>query len=234
MQLLPSVISETENKIIQALNSESINDCTKIVIGEQLKTCIILSGCVGPTIAEFQFAIDFVKTNFRNFKLKELHTAFELYALDKLEVDKHFGNFSPKFIGEVMNAYKKQAIQVRNMIKPIDDEIIPVVSEEEIVAFASDMWLNGPRNDFNKVYNTDRVFYILVNKGEIKPSKEQIEATIQMVREDNLHRINTMSHVDAKEFSKKCKDPDFFDMQCKKLTLVQYFEANHEKIPNNI
>ncbi len=232
--MLPSVISETENKIIQALNSESINDSTKILIGEQLKTCIILSGCVSPTIAEFQFAIDFVKTNFKNYKLKELHTAFELYALDKLEVEKHFGNFSPKFIGEVMNAYKKQAIQVRNMIKPVDTEVIPVVSEDEIVAFAKDMWLNGNRNDFNKVYNTDRVFYILVNKGEISPSKEQIEAIIQMVREDNLHRINTMSHVDAKEFSKKCKNLDFFDMQCKKLTLVQYFESNHEKIPDNI
>lgn len=234
MQSLPSVISETENKIIEALNSEFINDCSKIIIGEQLKTCIILSGCVGPTIAEFNFAIEFVKSNFKNFKLKELHIAFELYALDKLEVDKHFGNFSPKFIGEVMNAYKKQAVEARRLIKPIDNDVIPTLSEEEIVLFASDMWLNGPRNDFNKVYNANRVFYILVNKGEISPSKEQIEAIIQMVREDNQHRINTMSHLDAKEFSKKCKDLDFFDMQCKKLTLVQYFEKQNENISNNL
>lgn len=221
-------MSEMENKIIEALNSEFINNCTKIVIGEQLKTCIILSGCVGPTIAEFNFAIDFVKSNFKNFKLKELHTAFELYALDKLEVDKHFGNFSPKFIGEVMNAYKKQAVEARRLIKPIENEVIPTLSEEEIIEFASDMWLNGTRNDFNKVYNANRVFYILVNKGEISPSKEQIQATIQMVREDNQQRINNMSHLDAKEFSKKCKDPDFFDMQCKKLTLVQYFENQYK------
>lgn len=227
-------MSEMENKIIEALNSEFINNCTKIIIGEQLKTCIILSGCVGPTIAEFNFAIDFVKSNFKNFKLKELYTAFELYALDKLEVDKHFGNFSPKFIGEVMNAYKKQAIEVRKLIKPIENEVIPTLSENEIVEFASDMWLNGPRNDFNKVYNANRVFYILVNKGEISPSKEQIQAIIQMVREDNQHRINTMNHLDAKEFSKKCKDPDFFDMQCKKLTLVQYFESKNENISNNL
>ena len=227
-QSLPSVISETENKIIQALNSDSIGDCTKIIIGEQLKTCIILSGCVSPTIAEFQFAIEFVKSNFKNFKIKELHTAFELYALDKLEVDKHFGNFSPKFIGEVMNAYKKQAIQVRNMIKPIDEEVIPTLSEEEIISFARDMWLNGTRNDFNKVYNVDRVFYILLNKGKISPSKEQIEATIQIVREDNQQRLNKMSHLDAKEFSKNIKNMDFFDKQCKKLSLVQYFESKNK------
>ncbi len=48
---------------------------------------------------------------------------------------------------------------------------------------------------------------------------------IRMVREDNLIKMNKLIGLDAKEFSRKLKDDDFIDTQCKKLALVKYFEG---------
>jgi hypothetical protein len=38
-------------------------------------------------------------------------------------------------------------------------------------------------------------------------------------------KMNKLVGLDAKEFSKKLKDDDFIDTQCKKLALVKYFEG---------
>ena len=47
---------------------------------------------------------------------------------------------------------------------------------------------------------------------------------VRMVREDNLLKLNKLYGQDAKEFSKRIKNDDFIDTQCKKLALVKYFE----------
>lgn len=178
-----------------------------------------------PDKIELDIIEDYIRTTYPQFTINELRIAFKLAVQGKFECNiEHFEKFSPKYISQIMNAYKAKANEIRKNLPIKDDKPIPQLTDDEIVAFARDMWLNGNRNDFNKVYNVNRVFYILLNRGEISPSNEQIEAIIKMVREDNIQRLNSMSHLDAKEFSKKCKDPDFFDMQCKKLTLVQFFE----------
>ena len=90
----------------------SISKCSKIEVKEVLKTCLQLSGTQSPAMEDFDFIVDFVLDNYGIFKLKELKTAFEMLAADKLSVDKHI-IFNPKLIGEVMSAYKKIAVQVR-------------------------------------------------------------------------------------------------------------------------
>ena len=98
------------------------------------------------------------------------------------------------------------------------------MTDAEIVEFTKNDWLTGKREDFNRVFNADKVFAILLKQGKLKFTKEQILETIKVVREDNLYRLNRMNPIEAKEFSKKIKNEDHIESQCKKLALVKYFE----------
>lgn len=137
----------------------------------------------------------------------------------------HYEKFSPKLIGQIMSAYTKKAVEVRKMIKPIINEIEPPkLSDDDIVLFTQKEWLESPRNDFNKVFNADKVFAILLKQGKLKFEPSEMLHIINMVRDDNILKLNKLYGQDAKEFSKRIKDDDFIDTQCKKLALVKYFE----------
>lgn len=138
----------------------------------------------------------------------------------------HYEKFSPKFIGQIMAAYTKKAVEVRKMAKPILKEIEPPkLTDEQIVSFTQLEWLKSARNDFNKVFNADRVFDILLKQGKLKFEPSEMLQIISLVREDNLQKMNKLFGIDAKEFSKRIKDDNFIDTQCKKLALVKYFES---------
>jgi hypothetical protein len=93
------------------------------------------------------------------------------------------------------------------------------------VDFTKEDWLNGKRQDFNRVFNADKVFKILLKQGKLTFTKDQILETIKVVREDNLYRLNKMHPLDAKKFSQEIRSEDFIELQCKKLALVKYFES---------
>ena len=58
----------------------------------------------------------------------------------------------------------------------------------------------------------------------MKFTAQQILETIKIVQEDNIYRLNKLSHLEAKDFSKRMKNEDFIELQCKKLAIVKYFE----------
>ena len=123
-----------------------------------------------------------------------------------------------------MNAYKSKANQVRKNIPPPPEEPVKQLTEDEIVEFTKQEWLSGKREDFNRLFNADKVFIILMKQGKINFTNEQIMETIKVVCDDNLYRLNRMHPKDAKDFSKQIKNEDFIELQCKKLALVKYFE----------
>jgi hypothetical protein len=123
-----------------------------------------------------------------------------------------------------MNAYKSKANQVRKNIPPPPEEPVKQLTEDEIVEFTKQEWISGKREDFNRLFNADKVFMILLKQGKITFTNEQIMDTIKVVSDDNLYRLNRMHPKDAKDFSKQIKDEDFIELQCKKLALVKYFE----------
>jgi hypothetical protein len=123
-----------------------------------------------------------------------------------------------------MNAYKSKANQVRKNIPPPPEEPVKQLTEDEIVEFTKQEWLSGKREDFNRLFNADKVFMILMKQGKITFTNQQIMETIKVVSDDNLYRLNRMHPKDAKEFSKQIKNEDFIELQCKKLALVKYFE----------
>ena len=169
---------------------------------------------------------DFIRTSYPLFTVQEFRIAFKMAVQGKLDCStEHYEKFSPKFIGQVMSAYTKKAIDVRKMIKPIlSPNAPPKLTDDDIVSFTQKEWLQSPKNDFNKVFNADKVFSILLRQGKLKFEPSEMLQIVKMVREDNLLKLNKLYGQDAKEFSKRIKNDDFIDTQCKKLALVKYFE----------
>jgi hypothetical protein len=123
-----------------------------------------------------------------------------------------------------MNAYKAKANEIRKNLPPPPETPVKQLTDEEIVEFTKNDWLTGKRQDFNRIFNADKVFSILLRQGKLKFTPEQILETIKVVREDNLYRLNRLNPLEAKEFTKRIKNEDFIESQCKKLALVKYFE----------
>jgi hypothetical protein len=117
-----------------------------------------------------------------------------------------------------------KANEIRRNLPPPPEPPVKQLTDDEIVEFTKNDWLTGKREDFNRVFNADKVFTILLKQGKLKFTKEQILETIKVVREDNLYRLNRMNPIEAKEFSKRIKNEDHIESQCKKLALVKYFE----------
>jgi hypothetical protein len=216
-----------DNEIAEAFKGDKLNLVSPVTLRENLAYIFTLLGLTKyPDKEEMIVIEDFIRTSYPLFTVQEFRIAFKMAVQGKLDcTTEHYEKFSPKFIGQVMAAYTKKAVEVRKMIKPILSEIeAPKLSDEDIVSFTQKEWLESPKNDFNKVFNADRVFAILLRQGKLKFEPSEMLNIINLVREDNLLKLNKLYGQDAKEFSKKLKDDNFIDTQCKKLALVKYFE----------
>jgi hypothetical protein len=217
-----------DNEITEAFKGNKLNLVSPVTLRENLAYIFTLIGLTKyPDKDEMIVIEDFIRTSYPLYTIEEFRIAFKMAVQGKLECStEHYEKFSPKFIGQVMVAYTKKALEIRKMIKPIINEIEPPkLTDEEIVSFTQKEWLESSKNDFNKVFNANKVFAILLNQGKLKFEPDEMLQIIRMVREDNLIKMNKLVGLDAKEFSKKLKDDDFIDTQCKKLALVKYFES---------
>ena len=217
-----------DNAIAEAFKGSKLNLVSPITLKENLAYIFTLLGFTKyPDTQEMVVIEDFIRTSYPLFTVEEFRLAFKMAVQGKLDCStEHYEKFSPKFIGQVISAYTKRALEVRKMIKPIINEIEPPkLSDDDIVSFTQKEWLQSAKNDFNRVYNANKVFDILLKQGKLKFEPDEMLQIIRMVREDNLIKINKLVGLDAKEFSRKLKDDDFIDTQCKKLALVKYFES---------
>ena len=217
-----------DNAIAEAFKGRKLNLVSPITLKENLAYIFTLLGFTKyPDTQEMVVIEDFIRTSYPLFTVEEFRLAFKMAVQGKLDCStEHYEKFSPKFIGQVMSAYTKKALEVRKMIKPIINEIEPPkLSDDDIVSFTQKEWLQSTKNDFNRVFNANKVFDILLKQGKLKFEPDEMLQIIRMVREDNLIKINKLVGLDAKEFSRKIKDDDFIDTQCKKLALVKYFEG---------
>ena len=149
-----------------------ISKCSSIEVAEHLKTCIQLIGAVPPTNPEFQFLVDFVLKNYGIFKLKELGAAFELYVLGRLDVDRNYGAFSPKFFGDVMTEYKKIAVQVRQKTQINEINETPMqINEEQVIKDEKEWWDKSEQKNWK--FLNHQVFDYVWKRGQIKITKEQ-------------------------------------------------------------
>lgn len=217
-----------DNEIAEAFKGQKLNLLSPVTLKENLAYIFTLLGITRyPEKEEYMVIEDFIRSSYPLYTIQEFVIAFKMAVQGKLDCStEHYEKFSPKFIGQVMAAYTKKAVEVRKMIKPILNEIeTPKLSDEQIVLFTQKEWLESPRIDFNRVFNADKVFGILLKQGKLKFQEHEMLEIIKIVREDNLQKMNKLYGIDAKNFRQSIKDNDFVDTQCKKLALVKYFEG---------
>jgi hypothetical protein len=217
-----------DNEITEAFKGNKLNLISPVTLRENIAYIFTLIGLTKyPDKDEMVVIEDFIRTSYPLYTIEEFRIAFKMAVQGKLECStEHYEKFSPKFIGQIMAAYTKKANEVRKMQKPIIQELeVPKLTDEEIVSFTQKEWLESPRSDFNKVFNADRVFGILLKQGKLKFEEHEMLKIINIVREDNLQKMNKLYGLDAKNFRESIKDNDFVDTQCKKLALAKYFES---------
>jgi hypothetical protein len=216
-----------DNEILKSFNGDKLNIVSPITLRENLAYIFTLLGFKNyPDKEEMVIIEDFIRSSYPLYTIQEFRIAFKMAVQGKLDcTTEHYEKFSPKFIGQIMLAYTKKANEVRKIAKPITNEIEPPkLTDEDIVLFTQKEWLESPKNDFNRLFNAEKVFNILLKQGKLKFEPKQIIKIIRIVKEDNAQRLQKMYGTDAKEFNKRIKDENFIDTQCKKLALVQYFE----------
>ena len=229
MQVLKAgLIAKHDHEIVDAFAGEKILSISTQTLKQSLAYVFTLIGLSNPPMAEeFMIIEDFIRSSYPQFTIDEFKLAFKLAVQNKLDCSvEHYEKFSPKFIGQVMNAYRTKANDIRKIqsYKSIETMTVPQLSENDIVEFTRKEWMESKRQDFNRVFNADKVFGILLKQGLLKFTPQQILETIKIVQEDNIYRLNKLSHVEAKDFSKRMKNEDFIELQCKKLAIVKYFE----------
>ena len=212
--------------IIEAFTGDKLNLISPVTLRENLAYIFTLIGLTRlPDVTELEVIEDYIRTTYPYFTIQEMRIAFKMAVQGKFDCNiEHYEKFSPKYISGIMNAYKSKANQVRKNIPPPPEQPVKELTEDEIVEFTKSEWLSGKREDFNRVFNADKVFMILLKQKKLSFTQDQILETIKVVREDNLYRLNRMHPKDAKEYMKQIKNEDFIESQCKKLALVKYFE----------
>jgi hypothetical protein len=207
-------LNQSEIKIYDALKTMHISKCSSIEVSEHLKTCIQLSGAVPPTSPEFQFLVDFVLKNYGIFKLKELGAAFELYVLGRLDVDRNYGSFSPKFFGDVMAEYKKIAVQVRQKTQINEINETPMqINEEQVIKDEKEWWDKSEQKNWK--FLNHQVFDYMWKRGQIKITKKQGETIKAKVRAVFLAQ--------SKKPNDMLIDDETMRQQCKKYSLMMHF-----------
>ena len=208
-----SSLDNDELKVYKALESMSIKQCSRIEVVEHLKTCLALSGTQMPTNEIFQLCVSFVIESFGQYKLKELGTAFKMFAEDKFSIDKHI-NFSPKLIGEVMNAYKKIAVQVRNKIEVNEINETPVqIDEEQVMKDEAEYWKTS-KKDWR--FLNYQCFDYLWKRKMIKISPDKADFI--------KARVNAYNLAQAKKPEDILTDEETIRQQCKKYSLKLYYD----------
>ena len=220
------LIAKEDLPIIEAFKGDKLNLISPVTLRENLAYIFTLIGLTRlPDTIELEVIEDYIRTTYPYFTIQEMRIAFKMAVQGKLDCNiEHYEKFSPKYISGVMNAYKTKANQVRKNIPPPPEPPAKQLTEDEIVEFTKSEWLSGKRDDFNRLFNADKVFKILLKQGKLNFTQAEILNTINVVREDNLHRLNRMHPMDAKMYMKQIKNEDFIELQCKKLALVKYFE----------
>lgn len=193
-----------------------ICQCSRIEVKEVLKSCLQLSGTQAPPMNDFEFIVDFVMDNYGNFRLKELKTAFEMMAADRLTIEKHI-IFNPRLVGEVMSAYKKIAVQVRQKVEPKVETTVSkyIIDEEQAIKDEIEWWKKSKRKDFQLINH--QIFDYLWKRKLIKLTKEEAEEIKSKVRIAILGQATKPKEVLISD--------DAMKTLAKKYSLMLYFNS---------
>lgn len=208
----PSAICISDLKT--ALQSNKIVNASSEELSEVLKYAMMIVGIRGANIpfqSDFDFMKQFVVRNFGSHTTDEIKLAFDMAVAGKLEVDaRAFENFSCEYIGRIMAAYRKWAVnEHRNMPAPIDES--KLLSAPEIEVDWSNVWadiLQAAKEGRieTKIIGVP-IYDWLESKGELKLSFAE-KAIIY-----NQQKVKLRLELSELIMSKKQKPQDVTDLQ---------------------
>jgi len=108
-----------DNAIAEAFKGNKLNLVSPITLKENLAYIFTLLGFTKyPDTQEMVVIEDFIRTSYPLFTVEEFRLAFKMAVQGKLDCStEHYEKFSPKFIGQVMSAYTKKALEVKKSDK---------------------------------------------------------------------------------------------------------------------
>lgn len=117
---LPEIAKEEAN-YIAASQSERISSCTVPKVGEVLSAGLLKLGLKASNIDPLILATatqEIIKHN-GFLKIKELVLAFDMAAREQLDFNPQtFQNFSILYLNQLINAYKRWAVQTAQLVEP--------------------------------------------------------------------------------------------------------------------
>lgn len=221
-------IPEIDRQISECFVGEKLANVSTTELKQCLGYVFQLIGLTKyPENEEYIIIDEYIRTTYPFFTINELRIAFKLAVQGKLECQiEHFERFSPKYISNILNAYKAKANEVRANTKPMQiEEKAPPISEDEVVKFTFDQWKTTKMDDYDKIFNASRVFDILYKNKKIQLNDEIIQKTLNLVKQDVYNRADKMPYYNRKDYLKQMKNEDKLELMCKKYTLMEYFKT---------
>ena len=196
-----------------------------------IKTCAKFSGVQDLANDDYLVISSMLKNQFGHWSLTDIGKAFEVYASGKLGSIEHYGIFSPKFFGQVLQAYREWKAKETKKQKPIEvEKQIPMKqkSKEEIqleaYEFVKDCYEKG-----EEIYtaNWSDCYLYMEKNGIIKLSKEQKIKIFEQVKKEINSEI-TKRRGEYRSFAdliSTLASPKSLELLCRKKVVIEYFEG---------
>jgi len=197
-------------------------------------TCAKFAG-IGTMPNEDDFIVigALLKNQFAHLSAKFLISAFEVYASGKLTAGKekieHYGTFSPKFVGEVIQAYKEYSAK-QKQIKRIEPERMlennqdPEAEQKRAFDFIKKVY--GESSKMPNIANWSDAFKYLEREGLINLTNEDKEKLfIQMTKEaeENINAERSLMRP-ISSFLLDATKPSQIKIECRKRAVIDYLK----------
>lgn len=204
-----------------------------------IKTCAKIAG-IGCSFDSSDFLIigQFLKNHFPRIKSNEISEAFQLYAAGKLyEIIKgkespieHYGNFSPKFIGSVLKAYReyknKENLKVKINFQPkLMLENIVNIKDEQKKAFEFIENVYKENGEFPIIANWSDAFIYAEENKIIQLSKEEKQQIKNKVQ-GRLKAIKSKEKIERGAFKIRNFTSHDIKIESRKEALMTYLKNN--------
>lgn len=179
-----------------------------------------------PEASQLKILNQFVQRYYRRFTLDEVRLAFDMYVQKRLDTDvQPYGQLSANFFGGVMDAYRRLANPIRQQMYQPEEKEIPKVDDMQIIEFSKNDYLSSNPRNWQKVFNANKVFDLLLALGKMDWIDAEVKKGILEEMNDairtNLDRANLH---DRKKLTQEYKRDEYRENMARKLALSYYFE----------
>ena len=114
------LIANEDLPIVEAFKGDKLNLVSPVTLRENLAYIFTLIGLTRlPDKMELEVIEDYIRTTYPFFTIQEMRIAFKMAVQGRLDCNTdHYEKFSPKYISQILNAYKVKANEIRRNLPP--------------------------------------------------------------------------------------------------------------------